>query len=84
MANYETYAALERIVETGNAGHFRQKPIKANARFLRQQFRSGTDAFILSDPVLSTLNVKRIKFLALAACLSVGGCPAMLDDFCAV
>jgi hypothetical protein len=84
MARYETFAALERIIETGNAHCFHRKPIKANARFLRDQFKGGEDEFIRTDPVLSTLNPKRIQYLALGACLAVGGDATMLDEFCSI
>lgn len=83
MANYETYAAYERIIETGNAHHFRNIEPKDNAEFLKQAFKSGSDSFIQSDSVLSKLDFRKIKLFPLACCLSCGGDRATLDLFCA-
>jgi hypothetical protein len=81
MARYETYSVLQRLIETDNARWFHRQPFKATARFLREHWG---DSFVQSDPVLSRLNPRRIQYLALAACLAVGGTAEVLDDFCSI
>lgn len=78
MANYETMAVLDVVNET-NPGIFKGSQPKHLAKWLKRQFRSHDDRFITTDPVLSKLDVSKVKFLPLALVLSVGGDGKILD-----
>jgi hypothetical protein len=84
MARYESFAALQVIVESGNAKFFRGLPPKHVAWFLRKQFKTRRDEFIMGDDALSKLNPDHIEYFPLACVLSCGGDAALLDEFCSI
>jgi len=81
MANYETMAVLDVVTETGNLDTFKGLPWKQIVKFLKQQFKSGTDEFIRGT-VLARINYRKIKLKRLAFVLSSGGDRKFLDLVC--
>jgi hypothetical protein len=80
IASYEAYALLNVVTETGNLHCFKGIPIPHLAKWLQDHFTSHDDRFITTDPVLSKLDFSKIRWLPVAAVLSAGGSPALLDS----
>ena len=80
IASYEAYALLDVVTETGNDHYFKGIPIPKLAKWLKRQFKSHDDRFITTHPVLSRLDVSKIRWLPVAAVLSTGASPALLDS----